>query len=40
MGLNFLKGVTVDIHNAHLLGVGYNLKMRYTQIKVQIAPCF
>jgi IS5 family transposase len=36
LGLNFLKGVTGDIHNALLSGIGYNLKMRFNQIKVQI----
>jgi len=40
LGLNFLKGVTGDIHNALLSGIGYNLKMRYNQIKVQIVLCF
>ena len=28
LGLNFLKGVTGDVHNALLAAVGYNLKMR------------
>jgi transposase, IS5 family len=36
LGLNFLKGVAGDIHNALLAGVGYNLKMRFNQIKEQI----
>jgi IS5 family transposase len=36
LGLNFLKGVTGDINNALLSGIGYNLKMRFNQIKVQI----
>ena len=36
LGLNFLKGVAGDIHNALLAGIGYNLKMRFNQIKVQI----
>jgi transposase, IS5 family len=37
LGLNFLKGVAGDIHNALLAGIGYNLKMRLNQIKNQIA---
>jgi len=36
LGLNFLKGVAGDIHNALLAGIGYNLKMRFNQIKAQI----
>jgi len=36
LGLNFLKGVAGDIHNALLAGIGYNLKVRFNQIKVQI----
>jgi IS5 family transposase len=28
--------VAGDIHNALLAGIGYNLKMRFNQIKVQI----
>lgn len=36
LGLNFLKGVAGDIHNALLVGIGYNLKMRFNQIKAQI----
>ncbi len=36
LGLNFLKGVAGDIHNALLAGVGYNLKLRFNQIKEQI----
>lgn len=36
LGLNFLKGVVGDINNALLAGIGYNLKMRFNQIKVQI----
>jgi IS5 family transposase len=36
LGLNFLKGVAGDIHNALLSGIGYNLKMRFNQIKLQI----
>lgn len=36
LGLNFLKGVDGDIHNALLSGIGYNLKMRFNQIKEQI----
>jgi IS5 family transposase len=39
LGLNFLKGVAGDIHNALLAGIGYNLKMRFNQIKVQIVLC-
>jgi transposase, IS5 family len=37
LGLNFLKGVAGDINNAILSGIGYNLKIRFNQIKVQIA---
>ena len=37
LGLNFLKGVVGDIHNALLAGVGYNLKLRFNQIKQEIA---
>ena len=36
LGLNFLKGVAGDIHNALLAGIGYNLKLRFNQIKEQI----
>lgn len=36
LGLNFLKGVAGDINNALLSGIGYNLKMRFNQIKEQI----
>lgn len=36
LGLNFLKGVAGDIHNALLSAIGYNLKMRFNQIKAQI----
>ena len=36
LGLNFLKGVAGDVHNALLAGIGYNLKMRFNQIKAQI----
>jgi transposase, IS5 family len=36
LGLNFLKGVAGDIHNALLAGIGYNLKLRFNQIKAQI----
>jgi IS5 family transposase len=36
LGLNFLKGVAGDIHNALLAGIGYNLKPRLNQIKEQI----
>lgn len=36
LGLNFLKGVIGDVHNALLAAVGYNLKMRLNQIKEQI----
>jgi IS5 family transposase len=36
LGLNFLKGVAGDIHNALLSAVGYNLKMRFNQIKERI----
>lgn len=36
LGLNFLKGVTGDVHNALLAGIGYNLKLRFNQIKEQI----
>lgn len=37
LGLNFLKGVTGDINNALLAAIGYNIKMRFNQIKEQIA---
>jgi IS5 family transposase len=37
LGFNFLKGVAGDIHNALLAGIGYNLKLRFNQIKEQIA---
>ena len=40
MGLKFLKGVAGDINNALLIGVGYNLKRRFNQIKVQIVLWF
>lgn len=36
LGLNFLKGATGDINNALLAGIGYNLKLRLNQIKMQI----
>lgn len=36
LGLNFLKGVAGDINNALLAATGYNLKLRYNQIKEQI----
>jgi IS5 family transposase len=36
LGLNFLKGITGDIHNALLAGIGYNLKLRFNQIKEQM----
>ena len=36
LGLNFLKGVAGDIHNALLAGIGYNLKLRFNQIKEKI----
>ncbi len=36
LGLNFLKGVAGDIYNALLAGIGYNLKLRFNQIKKQI----
>jgi transposase, IS5 family len=36
LGLNFLKGTAGDIHNALLAAIGYNLKMKFNQIKVQI----
>lgn len=36
LGLNFLKGVLGDVHNALLAGIGYNLKLRFNQIKEQI----
>ena len=36
LGLNFLKDLAGDIHNALLAGIGYNLKMRFNQIKAQI----
>ncbi|MBC7653610.1 MAG: hypothetical protein H7098_03945 [Oligoflexus sp.] len=37
LGLNFLKGVVEDIHNALLAGVGYDLKLRFNQIEQEIA---
>ncbi len=40
LGLNFLKGVAGDINNALLSGIGYNLKMRFNQIKEQIILWF
>lgn len=40
LGLNFLKGVAGDINNALLSGIGYNLKMRFNQIKEQIVLWF
>lgn len=36
LGLNFLKGLDGDVHNALLAGIGYNLKLRFNQIKEQI----
>ena len=36
LGLNFLKGVAGDINNALLAGIGYNLKMRFNQIREKI----
>ncbi|WP_434981169.1 IS5 family transposase [Daejeonia sp. YH14] len=36
LGLNFLKGVLGDIHNALLAGIGYNLKLRLNQIIAHI----
>nr|WP_293872566.1 IS5 family transposase [Flavobacterium sp.] len=36
LGLNFLKGVAGDIHNALLAGIGYNFKLRFNQIKKKI----
>lgn len=36
LGLNFLKGVKGDIHNALLSGIGYNLKLRFNKIKQEI----
>lgn len=36
LGLNFLKGVDGDINNGLLAGIGYNLKMRFNQIKAKI----
>ncbi len=36
LGLNFLKGVAGDVHNALLAGIGYNLKLRFNQIKEQL----
>lgn len=39
LGLNFLKGVAGDIHNALLAGIGYNLKLRFNQLKEQIIYC-
>jgi IS5 family transposase len=35
LGLNFLKGVAGDIYNGLLAGIGYNLKLRFNQIKEQ-----
>ena len=35
LGLNFLKGVDGDVYNALLAGIGYNLKLRFSQIKEQ-----
>jgi transposase, IS5 family len=35
LGLNFLKGVMGDVNNALLSAIGYNLKMRFNQIKGQ-----
>lgn len=39
LGLNFLKGVVGDINNALLAGIGYNLKLRFNQIKQRIIIC-
>lgn len=36
LGLNFLKGVVGDINNALLAGIGYNLKIRFNQLKEEI----
>jgi len=36
LGINFLKGVAGDVHNALLAGIGYNLKLQFNQIKEQI----
>jgi transposase, IS5 family len=36
LGLNFLKGIAGDVYNALLAGIGYNLKLRFNQIKEQI----
>jgi transposase, IS5 family len=36
LGLNFLKGINGDVHNALLAGIGYNLKLRFNQIREQI----
>lgn len=36
LGLNFLKGVAGDVNNALLAGIGYNLKMRFNQLKAKI----
>lgn len=33
---NFLKKLAGDVHNALLAGIGYNLKLRFNQIKQQI----
>ncbi len=33
LGLNFLKGVDGDVYNGLLAGIGYNLKLRFNQIK-------
>lgn len=40
LGLNFLKGVAGDVHNALLASIGYNLKMRFNQIKEQVLLWF
>ena len=36
LGLNFLKGLALDSNTALLAGIGYNLKMRFNPIKLQI----
>lgn len=36
LGLNFLKGVAGDMANALLAAIGYNLKLRFNQIKKQV----
>jgi len=36
LGINFLKGKAGDIHNALLAAIGYNLKMKFNQIKQEI----